>query len=210
MDAAEAHKHVNLFATQPSTKLQNLLLYGDLDRTPSGSSSAASGSTIGTGLLSVAVRLYSENRVPLGVALQLLGRLNSLTAHTIFATAADGTTALMDACRIVPHQRDLVHLLLIAGAGSAVNASGSDGLTALMLASRFNFTSATQMLIDHSADVDQLDAYGRSALHHAVEAAAARPATVLIAADATIHRTAHRLRTTSACLPAYLPACVPV
>lgn len=195
LDAAEAHKQVQFLEALPSASIQNLLLFGHVDA-PLATTEAS------VGLLSNAARLYSENRVPLGVALQLLGRIDTDSARTVLATPVAGSTVLMDACRIVPHEPDLVRLLLAAGANTAVNASGSERLTALMLASRLAFTSGVRMLVEHSADVDQLDAHGRTALHHACETAATGPLVVLIAADATIHRIVEGLER-----PAALPGC---
>ena len=182
MDAAEARRILRTVEELPSAGVLSMLLNGAAD-------GAASIKGAPSSLLSAVVRLYPLNRVPLGMALQLLGRLDSETARTVWLSRGDdGATALMDACRMVPRADDLVQLLLAAGAGTTMNASDSDGRTALMFASRDPSSTATRLLVDHHADVDQLDAYGRSALHHACETVATGPAMVLVGADATIHR----------------------
>jgi hypothetical protein len=181
--AAEARRILQSVDELPSTSIHDMLYTPDAGEPT---------------LLSAAVRLYSEDRVPLNLVLQLLGRLDAASARAILSTTNGGWTVLMDACRMIPQEDELVQVLLAAGAGATVNASNGDGLTALMIASRHGLTSATRLLVQHQADIDQLDAYGRSALHHACEMVATGPAAVLVGADATVHQRTLRCCTTSA------------
>jgi len=149
-------------------------------------------------LLSAAARVYSENRLPWDLALQLLGRLDADSVRAVFSTPNGGWSLLMDVCRMVPQEDELVQALLEAGAGATINASNGEGATALMVASRHDFTSAARLLVERHAHIDQLDAYGRSALHHACETVATGPLVLLVGVDATIHPRALRCCMTSA------------
>ena len=180
MNAAEARQQLQVFEALPSTSLHGLLLNGKIDGAPGHSA----------GLFSTAMRLYPENRVPLDMALKLLRLLDDVSMRSVWLGSTGDSTVLMDACRMVPHDAELVELLLAAGADATLNVPSSEGYTALMLASRLDFTAAVRLLVDYQADVNRLDAYGHSALHHACETGATVPAMVLVAADATIHPTA--------------------
>ena len=188
--------YVQAYEVLPTSDLVRLMLHGDhAGREPSGSP------TIGPTMLSAAVRCYSRNPNPADMTLQLLDRLGPSAALSIVRKADNnGSTALMDACRTLPPAVQVVKMLLSVGAAATVNATDATGASALMLASRNDFTPAVQLLLEHGADTDTVDTLGHSALWYSCEAQASGPATALITADAAV-RAAEALSCARAAAP---------
>ena len=137
--------YVQAYEVLPTSDLVRLMLHGDhAGREPSGSP------TIGPTMLSAAVRCYSRNPNPADMTLQLLDRLGPSAALSVVRKADNnGSTALMDACRTLPPAVQVVKMLLSIGAAATVNATDATGASALMLASRNDFTPAVQLLLEH-------------------------------------------------------------
>eukprot|EP00966_Prymnesium_polylepis_P132266 3058550-Prymnesium_polylepis.2 len=126
---------------------------------------------VGPTMLGAAVRCYSRNTNALAMVSMLLDLLTPAAAHNVVArTDGNGSTGLMDACRVTPQSTSLVQTLLSIGASTTINKSDAAGTTALMIASQRAFTPAVQLLLEHGADVDQVDTVGHTALWHACDA----------------------------------------
>lgn len=176
MQWEEVLSYVQAYELLQASDLEHFMIHGH-----------DSGSRVPMTMLGAAVHCYTSNPNPLDLVVQLLDRLTPTSAHTVIARAdGNGSTALMDACRLVPSSFQLMQTLLLIGATTTINVSDDTGASALMIAARNSFTSGVQLLLQRSADISQVDALGHTALWHSCNEHAPGPAIALVLADASI------------------------
>jgi hypothetical protein len=138
-------------------------------------------------MLGAAVRCFSVNPRAFHMSLFVIPLLDTGSRQELMAASdGHGSTALMDACVTVPPSISLVRKLLAAGAQAVINASDTAGQTALMLAAQRDFSAAVRHLVDSSANIEQRDNGGRTALQHACEARMWPSMAALLASDAPL------------------------